>query len=736
MLEFPLGDSSPEGCGRDSGRDNGIGEDALNGSTSWEPAFAESALFDRGPNDHSPDDPGFFPAGLSEEDGPPQGMWLTATAWLPPDLLSAMATGGGGGFGQGGALDELPPGPALTTFTAEAVSGIAGTGLSAPGPGQAGEYPPAGLGQLRDDDLIGVIRSYRRQASAAQAGELAAVAELASRRHAEARDDGVRDSLAADAATDEVAAALILTGRAAQVLTDRAVTFRNLPRTLSALATGQIDMARALVLLTGLAGQEPELVGSVEAQVIDRAAAQTTSQLRASLNRALLATDPAAADKRRHAEEKCARVEQTPEPGGVTAALTGRYLPVTAAVAAWNRVNALAQELRAAGAAGNLDELRVQVFLALLNGQAIGASDGVAPDADGVDRGGGVDGVDGVDGDTGATSGQPDDDARPEDTGGDQDCEASEQPEPTGTGQSGEARRKAGADAFALLAKLVGTGPPDSAPPDSAPPDSAPPDGAVQVTGGGEPAGTGQVERTSLLAGTNQLTGPVRLTGTVNLTVPLATLLGLGDAPGELGAFGPVTAYTAREIGFAALEAPAVRWCVTVTDDDGVPIGHGCAQPRVRKRKATGGEPGEWAFIVKLRALAMNDCRHERESRNYRPPPSLRHLLQIRNQRCTFAGCRMPAARCDDDHTTPYDKGGRTCECNLGPLCRHHHRVKQRQGWRLEQPEPGVLAWGNPVGLEILHGPDDVCRGLIDRGHQGRRGSPWGPTPAGNRLEI
>lgn len=685
MLEFPLGDSSPEGCGRDTG----IGEDSLSGSASQESAFAESALFDRGPNDHSPDDPGFFPPDLSVEDGPPQGMWLTATAWLPPDLLSAMAAGGGAGFGQGGALDELPPGPALTTFTAEAVGGVAGTGLSAPEPGQAGEYPPAGLGQLHDDDLIGVIRSYRRQASAAQAGELAAVAELASRRHAEARDDGVRESLAADAATDEVAAALTLTGRAAQMLTDRAVEFRKLPMTLSALATGQIDMAKALVLLTGLAGQEPELVGSVEAQVIDRAAAQTTSQLRASLNRALLAADPAAADKRRQAEEKCARVEQTPEPGGVTAALTGRYLPVTAAVAAWNRVNALAQELRTAGAAGNLDELRVQVFLALLNGQAIGASEGVAPNAGGVDR------DSGVDGDTGATSGQPDDDASQGNVGGDQDCEASEQPGPTGAGQSGEARRQAGADAFALLAKLVGTGPPDSVQPDR----------EAQVTGGGKPTGTGQPDTASRLAGVDQLTGPARLTGTVNLTVPLATLLGLGDAPGELGAFGPVTAYTAREIGFTALEAPAVRWCVTVTDDDGVPVGHGCAQPRVRKRKASDGEPGEWAFIVKLRALAMDDCRHERESRNYRPPPSLRHLLQIRNQRCTFAGCRMPAARCDDDHTTPYDKGGRTCECNLGPLCRHHHRVKQRQGWRLEQPEPGVLAWVTPSGWKYFTGP-------------------------------
>ena len=41
---------------------------------------------------------------------------------------------------------------------------------------------------------------------------------------------------------------------------------------------------------------------------------------------------------------------------------------------------------------------------------------------------------------------------------------------------------------------------------------------------------------------------------------------------------------------------------------------------------------------------------------------------------------------------------GRTCECNLAPLCRHHHRCKQAEGWWLEQPEPGVLVWHTPAG--------------------------------------
>jgi hypothetical protein len=34
----------------------------------------------------------------------------------------------------------------------------------------------------------------------------------------------------------------------------------------------------------------------------------------------------------------------------------------------------------------------------------------------------------------------------------------------------------------------------------------------------------------------------------------------------------------------------------------------------------------------------------------------------------------------------------------LAPLRRRHHRAKQAQGWRLDQPEPGVLVWTLPHG--------------------------------------
>ena len=65
---------------------------------------------------------------------------------------------------------------------------------------------------------------------------------------------------------------------------------------------------------------------------------------------------------------------------------------------------------------------------------------------------------------------------------------------------------------------------------------------------------------------------------------------------------------------------------------------------------------------------------------------------------CLARWCRRPAAECDKDHTVPYDQGGKTCLCNLAPLCRRHHRAKQARGWHLEQPSSGTLIWTTPSG--------------------------------------
>ena len=71
---------------------------------------------------------------------------------------------------------------------------------------------------------------------------------------------------------------------------------------------------------------------------------------------------------------------------------------------------------------------------------------------------------------------------------------------------------------------------------------------------------------------------PPGFAGRLNLTVPLATVLGLADRPGEAAGIGPVDPWLARDLAAAAARNPASTWCLTVTDQHGHPIGHGCAR--------------------------------------------------------------------------------------------------------------------------------------------------------------
>ncbi|HEY2238877.1 MAG TPA: DUF222 domain-containing protein [Streptosporangiaceae bacterium] len=192
-----------------------------------------------------------------------------------------------------------------------------------------------------------------------------------------------------------------------------------------------------------------------------------------------------------------------------------------------------------------------------------------------------------------------------------------------------------------------------------------------------------------------------RLAARVTLTVPLLTQLGLADEPGHVAGFGPVDPMLARELGATAAAHPRSRFCVTVTGADGQAIGHGCLPGRPPDLN----RPGSTGFTVMISPLAEGDCDHRHQESGYQPSRKLQHLIWARTPTCSAPGCRRAAVRCDLDHTTPYDQGGRTCECNLAPLCRHHHRCKQSQGWRLEQTRPGVMRWTTPAGRRYVTAP-------------------------------
>src|SRR5215831_2443864 len=305
--------------------------------------------------------------------GPPDGpdAWL---ADLPAELLDEYLAatedqpcreaivagrlprqpGDGCGFAAGGAADELPPGPVLA--------------------GLAGDAWAAGLGRLSDDELVGVLRAARRLASWSAALELAAVTDLAKRREAGAA--GAGSCVPGEHIGDEIAAALTLTARAADVLLDLAIALRRLPATMTALTAGRIDRYRAAVIADELSGLGDEHAAAVEQQVLDEAPGQTTGQLRAAARRAVLATDPAAARERKERAARDARVERWDEHAG-TAALAGRDLPPADVLAADHNLSALAGSLRRAGVSGTMDQLRAQVYLALLTGQPLTALTGL-----------------------------------------------------------------------------------------------------------------------------------------------------------------------------------------------------------------------------------------------------------------------------------------------------------------------------------------------------------------------
>jgi hypothetical protein len=191
----------------------------------------------------------------------------------------------------------------------------------------------------------------------------------------------------------------------------------------------------------------------------------------------------------------------------------------------------------------------------------------------------------------------------------------------------------------------------------------------------------------------------------ITITVPHTALAGDNGLPGEVAGFGITDHADTRDLIPAAAGHPATRWCVTVLNPDGTAAAHGCAAGS-RRWPPGQGPPGamtprgllEYLNIRKLTPVIRGPCQHAGAEHRYRPSRQLQHLVRARNATCTAPGCGRRAASCDLDHTDPHHQGGRTCECNLAPLCRHHHRCKQAEGWRLEQPEPGVLVWHTPAG--------------------------------------
>ena len=528
-----------------------------------------------------------------------------------------------GGFGAGQPLDVAPGGPALLGF-AERVADN-----------------QERLGAATDDEIIGLVCALDRAEASACSLKHAAVAELIRRRPApgctlegEARMPECWEEFAGD----EVRWALAETRHEADAVLDLAHALEvKLPGTKEAFRTGTLRASKVEIIARATQVLDLAEARAAEAMVLGRAGRLSPGGLRAAIARAVIEVAPEKARKRREEAVRDARVERWPEDSG-NAALAGRELPPAQVLAADQRITWWARQLKAAGLAGSMDELRARAFLDLLLDQDSRPATPAGPDA--------------------------------EDGGG--DTEQGDRTVPPRT-----------------------------------------------------PPGSGVI--------------PAGFTGRNHLTVALATLLELADRPGEIPGLGPIDPWLARDLARTSAASPKTTWCLTVTDNQGHAIGHGCARPEPRRRAdqdKTGppgghdppgftftpadadGPPGgygSWRFSTSIRGqpalliaidpIAINTCDHRFAAAGHDPGVKLRHLSEIRHACCTGPMCRRPSARADFEHNTPYDQGGLSCLCNGGPKCRHEHRLKQDPRWTVEQPTPSTFRWTTPSGRQYTTEP-------------------------------
>jgi hypothetical protein len=443
-----------------------------------------------------------------------------------------------------------------------------------------------------------------------------------------------------------------------------------LPATSAALAGGLIDADRARIIWRYTRFlSDPDAATADE--ILARVAAELTyDQLARKALGTAMRLDPEAMQRGKdEARKERQRVEARREDSG-NASLAGRELAVEDVLASKAHMDALAGALHRGGVPGSLRELRVLVYVDLTQGRdplarltdpAADSGDPAGPDQ-GDSRGGA-----GAGAGTGDPPGQ-----RHRDADGDGGA--------AGNGSSGSG-------------DFTGDTGEDDDDGDDVDGETGGPDGPGR-------SGPGDEHGPASPSGS-----PAPFPALINLTIPAGTLFGFSCAPGDAGGWGLLDSADTRRLTQAAAAHPATRWAVTLLAPDGTAAAHGRARGPHRLPSADGNaRDGPAALARFLRDLnvtftpiATGSCDHAAAEHRYVPSRALKDLVRARTATCPAPGCGAHAYHNDLDHTVPYP-AGLTCQCDLSPPCRHHHRVKQAPGWRLEQPRPGIMTWHTPSG--------------------------------------
>jgi hypothetical protein len=502
-------------------------------------------------------DGGFRPDGPDGVPGEGCAGWLDGSGGRPGCADSD------GGFGPGGPVEAMPADSLLHALTERAVVG--------------------GLAGMSDGGVVGVIAAARRLRSHAELLEVQATREFAHRRWESSagpeRDKNGRwlfKGRDAEFAADELAFELVEAPLAAQQRMDLSLALRDrLPGLGSRLGAG-VDLHRCRIVHEVTEALSDEHARQVDALLAPEAAGLRYDALRRQARKLAMMADPESERERRErATRTKARVEAFPEGSG-NYAIAGRELPVGEVLASRAYIRAVALELRTGGVKGSLRELDLMVFLDLTQGRD--PRDRVpAPSAGarlGADRDEGPGSSPERDDEPGDSPREDPADARGTDPGSPQDTgiargrasmgrdDGDEGARAAGTGELGKRDWREPADLVAACLAAYD----DDAGADSD--DEA--EDAGGEGGGGDPWPFSA-------PGPGKPGGRAPFPAKINLLVPVGTLLGWSDMPGEAGR-DIIDPQALRDLVQASSHHPATRWCVTVLGADGIATAHGCAR--------------------------------------------------------------------------------------------------------------------------------------------------------------
>jgi hypothetical protein len=544
---------------------------------------------------------------------------------------------------------------------------------------------------LDSDDLLRLAQARQRLVAHQEAQLIADLHAVARAVPYQGRQPGRRDLPGRYPwAECDVAFALRWTyGRAAAQLIFADEVIDRLPRIHAALSAGVIDVPKARVLVDGVDGLDDTLAVAIVDKLIDVAPRLTTGELRARLRRLVIAADADHAARRARVDINDRRVQAYLNDNNL-AALAGYELAPHRVAAVMERLDAIAKAAKSAGDGRRMDQLRADAFLDLLVGDGVAAGGPISDS--------GLDPLPAADDRAAPATGAP-------------GVPWPAAPTDPVAGSPPQSDPVAGSPP---QSDPVAGSPPQSDPVAGSPPQSDPGAGVdrmvAPLSDPSEPADEvgcelvmdqDEADRARFwLAGFDQLattrgcprcgagtaTAPAGAMpgprpGVVELQVPLTTLMGMSQLPGELAGWGPVFADLARQVASQMNDA---QWRFSIYDQLNELSYHGTTTAR----------PDAGGHRTKRRPTAKDIA-----------------FVKARDRTCRAPGCRRPARRCDIDHTLAWVHGGESESCNLGLLCRLHHLFKHSTGCHLTWFPPSGYGWTTPLGMQYVTAPD---RPLVD----------------------